>query len=107
MGLDYVAWVNRIEANNVYHTDRTPDMGGIDHLPSVERAKILNTKTVPEHKCCMDAYWLFRIYQDTVVDIPELMSVISARIKDRAWNWRKLDFEEIPKGLLPAKVRTK
>ena len=32
--------------------------------------------TVPTHLCCKDPVWLFRIYQDTVVHIDELLRVI-------------------------------
>ncbi|KAJ3333500.1 Protein O-linked-mannose beta-1,4-N-acetylglucosaminyltransferase 2, partial [Kappamyces sp. JEL0680] len=38
---------------------------------------VLNTTTVPRHKCCSSPYWLYRIYQDTKVNIPEVISTIN------------------------------
>ena len=31
--------------------------------------QIISTHTVPKHVCCLDPFWLFRIYQDTFVDV--------------------------------------
>lgn len=62
--------------NNFPHPERPPSGGGIKHLPLAEQEKIQNTLTVPPHLCCRDPYWLYRIYQDTRVDLPELFATI-------------------------------
>ena len=55
--------------------------GGIKHLPKEQQENILNTKTVPQHKCCVDPYWLYRIYQDTVAHPQELSDLISKALE--------------------------
>jgi protein O-mannose beta-1,4-N-acetylglucosaminyltransferase len=71
-GARYVSWSNTIEANSVPHPERGADGGGIAHLAASLQAKIRRVKTVPLHRCCTDPYWLYRIYQDTVVEIDEV-----------------------------------
>lgn len=48
----------------------------------IEQEKIKNTLTVPPHLCCRDPYWLYRIYQDTKVDLPELFSLIEETLPE-------------------------
>ncbi|KAJ3349966.1 Protein O-linked-mannose beta-1,4-N-acetylglucosaminyltransferase 2 [Entophlyctis luteolus] len=76
MGLVYRAWENKHPENSVSHPDWSSSVGGISELPIEEQEKILNTDTVPPHLCCVDPYWLFRIYQDTIVDIPEVTALL-------------------------------
>ena len=57
-------------------------MGGIAHLPIEEQQKIKDTKTVPPHICCEDPYWLFRIYQDTIVHTQEVEDIIESALKE-------------------------
>lgn len=82
MRLAYRSWTNRKVENNFPHPDRPPSGGGIAHLPLAEREKIVNTLMVPPHLCCRDPYWLYRIYQDTKVDLPELYATIEEAIPD-------------------------
>jgi protein O-mannose beta-1,4-N-acetylglucosaminyltransferase len=76
MELVYRAWENKYEDASIGYTDRNPLHGGIDHLSKEERDKVLSTKTVPEHLCCSNPYWLYRIYQDTRVNIKEVLNII-------------------------------
>ena len=76
MNIVYRAWSNRHAKNNVMHPDRPAGEGGIKHLDQATQNQITNTLTVPPHPCCSDPYWLFRIYQDTTVDINELVTLI-------------------------------
>jgi protein O-mannose beta-1,4-N-acetylglucosaminyltransferase len=76
LNLVYRAWENKHETNNVMYPDRSADHGGIAHLSKDEQQKILSTHTVPSHTCCTNPYWLFRIYQDTIVDIGEVIGLI-------------------------------
>lgn len=41
-----------------------------------EREKVKTTLDVPMHKCCTSPYWLYRIYQDTIVDLTEVSNLI-------------------------------
>lgn len=75
--LVYRAWENKHHSNTVEHPDRSMFQGGINHLPLKQRQAILNSNTVPPHQCCTDPYWLFRIYQDTRVNISEVSSLIN------------------------------
>lgn len=76
--LFYKAWKNEDVKNTVTHPDSEPQFGGILHLPKEEQRRILNSHQVPPHLCCGDPEWLFRIYQDTFVDmsiIPLLVEI--------------------------------
>lgn len=41
---------------------------------------VLNTTTVPRHKCCTSPFWLYRIYQDTKVHLEEVSSLIEGAL---------------------------
>lgn len=64
----YFAWVNKNESNTRTHPDYPPLHGGISHLPLSEQRKIINVKTVPPVSCCHQPAYLFRMFQDTIVD---------------------------------------
>ena len=72
MNLAYESWTNTHAASNTSFPDRVAHYGGISHLPTDEQQKIVNTHTVPEHLCCTNPFWLFRIFQDTRVNLPEI-----------------------------------
>ena len=76
MNVIYASWRNNIEENTVTYPHEAPEVGGIDHLSLEEQKDIMNTEEVPQHLCCSDPYWLYRIYQDTIVDIQSLLSVL-------------------------------
>ncbi|KAK2854837.1 hypothetical protein Q7C36_006706 [Tachysurus vachellii] len=81
MDLQYIAWRNNIKENTVAYPDRPWDQGGITHLEKEEQERILASKEVPRHLCCRNPEWLFRIYQDTIVDIPSFLEVIRDGLK--------------------------
>lgn len=64
----YLAWVNKNESNTRTHPEYPPLHGGISHLPLSEQRKIINVKTVPPVSCCHQPTYLFRMFQDTIVD---------------------------------------
>ncbi len=81
MDLQYVAWRNTMEENTVTYPDRPWDQGGIVHLEKEEQERILSSKEVPRHLCCRNPEWLFRIYQDTTVDIASFLDVLKETLK--------------------------
>lgn len=83
MDLHYVAWRNTMEDNSVAYPGRPWDQGGIAHLDKDEQERILASREVPRHLCCSNPEWLFRIYQDTKVDIPSLLEVLRESLKTR------------------------
>uniref|UniRef100_A0A1A8S943 Protein O-linked-mannose beta-1,4-N-acetylglucosaminyltransferase 2 n=2 Tax=Nothobranchius TaxID=28779 RepID=A0A1A8S943_9TELE len=83
MDLHYVSWRNTKEANTVTHPNRPWEQGGIVHLEKEEQERILASKDVPRHLCCRNPEWLFRIYQDTLVDIPSFLNVLKDAMKTR------------------------
>ncbi|XP_072117081.1 protein O-linked-mannose beta-1,4-N-acetylglucosaminyltransferase 2 isoform X1 [Mobula birostris] len=83
MDLQYVAWQNTKEENTVTHPDRPWEQGGIAHLDRVEQERIVKSKEVPRHLCCRNPEWLFRIYQDTHVDITSVMTAIHQSVKSK------------------------
>ena len=103
MDVVYASWRNEIEDNTVTYPKEAPDVGGIDHLSEDKQVEIMNTKEVPSHLCCSNPYWLYRIYQDTVIDIQSLLSVIESTEK----NPKILSSRQIPTydyKLYPSKV---
>ncbi|XP_033125308.1 protein O-linked-mannose beta-1,4-N-acetylglucosaminyltransferase 2-like [Anneissia japonica] len=72
--ISYFAWRNMDKENTVFHRNAPKEFGGIDHLPLEEQNKILSSSEVPLHLCCNDPEWLFRIYQDTTVDVQSFIS---------------------------------
>lgn len=81
MDLHYIPWRNTEERNTVTHPDRPWEQGGIAHLEEEEQERIQASKEVPRHLCCRNPEWLFRIYQDTLVDIPSFLEVLQEGLK--------------------------
>lgn len=67
-GIFYLSWRNLNKSNTITHPNREPHLGGIAHLSPEQQQNILQSNEVPRHLCCTHPEWLFRIYQDTVVD---------------------------------------
>ncbi|KAJ7985634.1 hypothetical protein DPEC_G00354100 [Dallia pectoralis] len=83
MDLQYVAWRNVMEENSVAYPERPWEQGGIAHLEKDEQDRILASKEVPRHLCCRNPEWLYRIYQDTIVDIPSLLEALKEAVRIR------------------------
>ncbi|XP_034554151.1 protein O-linked-mannose beta-1,4-N-acetylglucosaminyltransferase 2 [Notolabrus celidotus] len=83
MDLHYISWSNTKEENTVTHPDRPWEQGGITQLDKEEQERILTSKDVPRHLCCRNPEWLFRIYQDTLVDIPSFLEVLKEGMKTK------------------------
>lgn len=76
MDVNYLAWRNMDITKTVPHPERSWDEGGIVHLPEEQQQKIMSSHEVPLHLCCRNAEWLYRIYQDTVVDVDSIISLL-------------------------------
>lgn len=78
LDLTYRSWMNgRGETPfNVGHPARSAGHGGITHLSLEEQRRILESPSVPPHTCCNNPHWLYRIYQDTIVDTTELVRLL-------------------------------
>lgn len=83
MELHYISWRNTKEENTVIHPQRPWEQGGIAHLEKEEQERIVASKDVPRHLCCRNPEWLFRIYQDTLVDIPSFLGVLRETMKTK------------------------
>ncbi|XP_069777061.1 protein O-linked-mannose beta-1,4-N-acetylglucosaminyltransferase 2 [Narcine bancroftii] len=101
MDLQYVAWQNTKEENTITYPDKPWEQGGIAHLDRSEQERIIKSKEVPRHLCCRNPEWLFRIYQDTVVDIPSLKTTIHQSVKSKL-PLRKIKARSL---IYPGKVR--
>ncbi|XP_044150425.1 protein O-linked-mannose beta-1,4-N-acetylglucosaminyltransferase 2 isoform X2 [Bufo gargarizans] len=101
MELQYVAWQNKEVANTIAYPERPWEQGGIIHLGASEQKRIMKSKEVPRHLCCRNPEWLFRIYQDTKVDVSSLIQVIRSVVKTKP-GIRK---QKWANGLYPGKVR--
>lgn len=76
MNISYAAWENKWIENTVTHPENPANLGGISHLTVSEQDRIMKSHRVGEHVCCHNPEWLFRIYQDTYVDIPSALDVV-------------------------------
>ncbi|XP_072251074.1 protein O-linked-mannose beta-1,4-N-acetylglucosaminyltransferase 2 [Leuresthes tenuis] len=101
MDLHYVSWRNTKEENTITHPERPWEQGGIAHLEKGEQERILASKDVPRHLCCRNPEWLFRIYQDTLVDIPSFLEVLMEGMKTKS----KLKKGKAASTVHPGKVR--
>jgi protein O-mannose beta-1,4-N-acetylglucosaminyltransferase len=102
MNLAYESWTNTHQEANTSFPDRIAHYGGIKHLPPDEQEKIINTHTVPEHLCCSNPYWLFRIFQDTRVNLQEIeQKVIQGLQKSLALIQQAIDDKA---SIMPASV---
>ena len=63
---------NPHENASVTHPDWPQLLGGIAHLPPHEQERVRAAVPVPPHLCCEDPAWLYRIYQDTTVDVAQV-----------------------------------
>lgn len=96
MQITYRSWTNTHNENNKPYPDKPAAGGGIRHLSVEQQQQIENNLTVPPHICCSDPTWLYRIYQDTKIELNEIMDVIDDGILHSS---EKLIFED-PKKLI-------
>lgn len=82
MNIIYRAWVNKEPHNSISHPERPPELGGIHHLPVKSQQVILAQTEVPDHLCCEDPSWLYHIFQDTVLNIPQVLDVIRSAVQE-------------------------
>lgn len=98
MSISYLSWKNKIEENTITYPDEAPEFGGINHLSEKQQQDIINTKEVPTHLCCSNPYWLYRIYQDTVVDIPSFLQVLKSTVNRQRMAQFALQFHRLYPG---------
>lgn len=84
MGIIYRSWTNERASNSITHPDWPDRLGGIAHLPLDEQERIEAQARVPPHLCCSDPAWLFRIYQDTVVDVDSFLATLREALDEKA-----------------------
>lgn len=98
MDLVYRLWVNTDETKTITYPNRHSSHGGLKHLDEAERDRISSLQVVPPHLCCSDASRLYRMYQDTIVDVDWIvMLVIKGLLESRKrivepikrgdWHW--------------------
>ena len=51
--------------------DRHRLLGGLRELSPAKRKEVIEATLVPSHMCCEDPFWLYKIFQDTRVTVPE------------------------------------
>lgn len=75
MRLAYRAWTPSQAISCVGHPTRSPAEGGIAHLPQEQQEFILKATTISPHACCDNPHWLYRIFQDTIVDTQAIIGL--------------------------------
>jgi protein O-mannose beta-1,4-N-acetylglucosaminyltransferase len=112
MNIAYQFWENTNEDNTITHPDYPPTYGGISHLSKEEQESIKTSQRVKSHLCCENPEWLYRAYQDTFVDVPNVVRMVkkvwqaAIHIKD---NLKKAKPQtssiHLPAVIFPSKVR--
>ncbi|XP_054713390.1 protein O-linked-mannose beta-1,4-N-acetylglucosaminyltransferase 2-like [Uloborus diversus] len=73
--LVYYSWENTIAENSIPHPEYSPEYGGLLHLSKDEQIAIQTSMVLP-FICCSDPVWLYRIYQDTIIDVYSFRNVL-------------------------------
>ncbi|XP_055357659.1 protein O-linked-mannose beta-1,4-N-acetylglucosaminyltransferase 2-like [Paramacrobiotus metropolitanus] len=106
VNLIYRAWENKDSANTVVHPNYKPEYGGIIHLSVEEQISINETVPVGPHRCCMDPVFLYRIYQDTIVDVASFTTVAAGALMERERRINStVNATENAEDLVPSAVR--
>lgn len=87
MNIFYQSWGNTKKDNSIGHPDWSPELGGLNHLEEYDQVSILSQTEVAEHLCCEDPSWLYHIYQDTIIDIPNVV-ILLQDLHQKSKNWR-------------------
>lgn len=77
MHLAYRAWTAPSSTDCVGHAERAPSQGGLKNLNDTYRQFILNSTTIPLHHCCDNPHWLYRIFQDTRVNVSQIVALLA------------------------------
>ncbi|KAJ9576036.1 hypothetical protein L9F63_007136 [Diploptera punctata] len=85
-GIIYSYWTNRNETNTVTNPNAPPLLGGISHLPLSEQNKIMNIREIPAVECCHNPAYLYRMFQDTVVDEDLSVTLKNAFMKQKLYS---------------------
>lgn len=82
VGHQYGAWSSPHSGlpNTIGHPDRGKFEGGLSHLAAPEKEAILSARWINPHRCCYDAAWLYRIFQDTAMDTADVVDMIRESI---------------------------
>lgn len=86
MEIEYLAWRNFNLSNTVTHGFEyliPQEISGGQTISKEEQDRILNSSEVPPVQCCHNIELQFRTRQDTIVDIPAIISLI------KTTNWYK------------------
>lgn len=79
MGITYKMWINR---NATMNYSQLGIRKSFDNLTPEVYMNIISLKTVPPHLCCGNLPWVVRIYQDTVVNVPEIIAITGEAISE-------------------------
>ncbi|PIK41616.1 hypothetical protein BSL78_21532 [Apostichopus japonicus] len=77
MDIEYRAWRNMNRSNTVTHPTEALHRGGISHLSKEEQERITNLTEIRPHQCCQHPEVQFRLYQDTLIDIPSVVNILT------------------------------
>ncbi|PIK38493.1 hypothetical protein BSL78_24666 [Apostichopus japonicus] len=87
--IEYVRWRNMDETNTVTHPENERYFGGIAHLQKETQNKIIESSEVSPKKRLSNPEWRFRLYQDTIVDIPAITKLLGGTYLRKGTQTRK------------------
>ncbi|XP_068201718.1 protein O-linked-mannose beta-1,4-N-acetylglucosaminyltransferase 2-like [Palaemon carinicauda] len=79
----YIPWTNEDLHSTVYHSNYASYYGGLEELPKEDQDKViksLSAEKLTGLECCDSTEWLFRIYQDTNVNVRNDANFVSVNI---------------------------
>lgn len=94
--LNYFSWSNKNRTNNFYN---------FQYLTEAIKEQIRRDEEVEQTKCCDEPYFLFRIYQDTVLDRDEMSKLFETVKETKRANVEEKNEEWLAKSVAPSSVR--
>ncbi|KAJ8023591.1 Protein O-linked-mannose beta-1,4-N-acetylglucosaminyltransferase 2 [Holothuria leucospilota] len=76
MDIEYVRWRNMNSSASL--VSKKGNFFRIDHLSHEEREAILNSTEAPRRPCCKNSELRFRLYHNTIVNISEVLDILSS-----------------------------
>ena len=91
VNLTYATWRNMHEERSLTHPTRDWRHGGIEHLSPAVQLRVRTSPEVPRHKCCYEPQYMYRLYQDTAIDVSDIRHIITSHFNDTPATSRSSD----------------
>ena len=106
VNLLYGAYENKDPTKSHAHPEYPVHYGGIRHFSPDKQAEIVANVPVKRHLCCQDAAFLYRMYQDTEVDVTDFIQTAKEVFAERVKRLKRASNDTKAKSrFTPAEVK--